>query len=258
MCWSYSRLTSFEHCKYEFYLNYIVKDYENYLPEGNFYAEFGSYVHEILAKIFSGELKKEDAYQYYVDNFRGNIFYTTKESSMQKAYEACARYFEKADFDWLNDYEIVGVEKEVKFKIGKYDFVGYIDLLLKDKKDGKFVIVDNKSSEYPFTRTGKLKAKCEHSFTNYKRQMYLYAHAVKVEFGEFPKEMVWNHFKDNGQLARIPFVKSEYDKTRRWMTVTIHKIEKEEEYPATTDYFYCTNLCNFRASCEYAQKFKRK
>ena len=33
MQWSYSRLTSFENCKYEFYLNYIVNDDDKYLPE---------------------------------------------------------------------------------------------------------------------------------------------------------------------------------------------------------------------------------
>lgn len=52
MRWSYSRLTSFEHCKYEFYLNYIVNDDEEYLSEGNFYAEVGSFVHEILCNDF--------------------------------------------------------------------------------------------------------------------------------------------------------------------------------------------------------------
>ena len=33
----------------------------------------------------------------------------------------------------LDDYEILGVEKEVHFTIDGKEFVGYIDLLLKDK-----------------------------------------------------------------------------------------------------------------------------
>ena len=38
-CWSYSRTTCFGHCKYEFYLDYIINDDNLYLSEGNFYAE---------------------------------------------------------------------------------------------------------------------------------------------------------------------------------------------------------------------------
>ena len=239
MCWSYSRLTSYERCKYEFYLNYIINDDSQYLSESNFYAEVGIFVHEILAKIFNGELTPDEASQYFVDNFDSNVFYKAKQSTMDKNFELCANYFASVDFGWLNDYEILGVELETKFKIDKYDFIGFIDLLLRDKRDGKIVIVDNKSSEYPFKQNGDVKAKSKHSFETYKKQMYLYSYAVKDMYGEFPKEITWNHFKDN-KIAAIPFD-------------TIHSIEKENDFDATLDFFYCTNLCNFRNSCEYAK-----
>lgn len=253
MRWSYSRLTSFEHCKYEFYLNYIVNDDNEYLSEGNFYAEVGSFVHEILAMIFNGELTPDEASQYYVDNFDNNVFYKTRKSTMDKTFETCADYFASVDFGWLNDYEILGVELEVKFKLEGYDFVGYIDLLLRDKRDGKIVVVDNKSSEYPFKLNGDVKAKSKHSFENYKKQMYLYSYAVMEKYGEFPKEITWNHFKDGGKFATIPFKKDEYDTAVKWFVDTIHTIEQETDYDVTLDYFYCTNLCNFRNSCEYAK-----
>lgn len=251
MRWSYSRLTSFEHCKYEFYLNYIVNDNNEYLSEGNFYAEVGSFVHEILAMIFNGELTPDEASQYFVDNFDNNVFYKTKESTMDKTFEACADYFANVDFGWLNDYEILGVEMEVKFKLEGYDFVGYIDLLLRDKRDGKIVVVDNKSSEYPFKQNGDVKAKSKHSFENYKKQMYLYSHWVKLEYDQFPKEITWNHFKDN-KMATIPFDENDYRKAIQWMVDCIHQIESEKDYEPNVDFFYCSNLCNFRNSCEYA------
>lgn len=250
MRWSYSRLTSFEHCKYEFYLNYIVNDDEEYLSEGNFYAEVGSFVHEILAMIFEGKLTPDEASQYYVDNFDDNVFYKTKQSTMDKTFETCANYFADVDFGWLNDYEILGVEMENKFQIEGYDFIGYIDLLVRDKRDGKIVVIDNKSSEYPFRLDGKVKAKSKQSFENYKKQMYLYSYAVMEKYGEFPKEITWNHFKDN-KIATIPFVKSEYDETVKWFVDTIHVIEKEQNFEPNKDFFYCHNLCNFRNSCEY-------
>lgn len=257
MKWSYSRLTSFEHCKYEFYLNYILKDDDKYLSEGNFYAEVGSYVHEILAMIFEGKLTLDEASQYYVDNFDQNVLYKTKKSIMNKTFETCADYFATVDFAWLKDYEILGVEKKVEFKIEEYDFVGYIDLLVRDKRDGKIVVIDNKSSEYPFKSNGEVKAKSKDSFEKYKKQMYLYSYAIMEQYGEFPKEITWNHFKDGGCLATIKFSKDEYDQSVRWLIDTIHSIEREEEFPSNQDYFYCTNLCNFRSSCEYAKSLRR-
>ena len=37
----------------------------------------------------------------------------------------------------------------------------------------------------------------------------------------------------------------------KWLEDTIHIIESEESFDPTLDYFFCKNLCNFRASCEY-------
>ena len=253
MEWSYSRLSSFDHCKYEFYLNYIIANDDEYLEESNFYAEVGSYVHEILAKIFNRELTPDEASQYYVDNYNDNVFYKAKQSTMNKTFEACADYFATVDFGWLNDYEILGVEMENKFQIGKYNFVGYIDLLLRDKRDGKIVVVDHKSAPYPFKVNGGVKSNYQSNFNSYKRQMYLYSYAVKQKYDEFPKEIRWNHFKDGGRFASIPFLEEEYYETIKWFEDMIHKVEKEEDFQPMLEFFYCKNLCNFRASCEYCK-----
>ena len=252
--WSYSRTTCFGHCKYEYYLDYVINDDNLYLSEGNYYAEVGSFVHDILAKIFSGELSQDDAAQYFVDNFDDNVFYKVKKSTMDKTFEQLADYFANLDISWINNYEIIGVELEVKFKIDKYEFIGYIDLLLRDKRDGKIVVLDHKSAEYPFKSNGEVKKKSEHSLNLYKKQMYLYCHAVKELYGELPKEIVWNHFKDGGKLATIQFVQGEYEDTINWFRETIRTIKKEKKFEASQDFFYCNNLCNFRASCEYKEK----
>lgn len=249
--WSYSRTTSFGHCKYEFYLDYIINDNKQYLSEGNYYAEVGSFVHEILAMIFSGELDVDDAAQYFIDNYENNVFYKVKKSTMDKTFELIADYFANLDLEWLKDYDILGVELEKKFTVGKYEFIGFIDLLLRDKRDGKIVVLDHKSSEYPFKKNGEIKKKSQQSFESYKRQMYLYCHAVHQSYGEFPKEITWNHFKDGGQFATIPFIQSEYDEAIKWFQDMIGVIEIEKDFAPSEDFFYCFNLCNFRNSCEY-------
>lgn len=251
MRWSYSRLSCFEHCPYEFYLKYIVKDDEEYPPESNFYAEVGSYVHEILAKVFNNELSLEDAHGYYIDYYDDNVVSTVRQSTMDKTYEACSIYFEDSDFNWIDRYDIIGAEIEIDYQINGYDFVGFIDLLVRDKKDNRLVIIDHKSSKYPFKIDGSIYANAKQDFEGYKKQMYLYAHAVNDRFGEYPKELIWNHFKDGGAFATIPFSKEEYEQTISWAKDTLAKIESETEYPAKTNYFYCKNLCSFRSSCEY-------
>lgn len=258
MVWSYSRLTSFEHCKYEFYLKYIVKDENKYLAEGNFFADVGIFVHEILAMIFEGNLTPDEASLYYVDNFDANVLYKAKKATMERTFELCADYFANVDFGWLNDYDILGVETRVQVNIKGYPFVGFIDLLLRDKRDGKIVIVDNKSSEYPFKKDGSVKASSKQNFSKYKKQMYLYSYAVYEQYGEFPKEICWNHFKDGGQMATIPFIEEDYHAAIDWLIDTIHIAKQETAYEPKQDYFYCNNLCSFRSSCEYAKHEKKK
>ena len=87
--------------------------------------------------------------------------------------------------------------------------------------------------------------------------MYLYCYAIYQTYHEFPKEIVWNHFKDGGLLASIPFDKKEYDETIKWFTKTIKTIEVEKEFEPSENFFYCFNLCNFRNSCEY-KRFKNR
>ena len=257
--WSYSRCTSFGQCKYEYYLNYIINDDEQYLREGNYYAEVGSFVHKILEMIFKGELTQDDALQYYLDNYKNNVLYKVKnKSTMDKTYALLADFFASIDLSWVDNYEILGVEKKMKFTLDGFDFIGYIDLLLRDKRDGKIVVLDHKSTEYPFKLDGALKKKLQDSFSKYKKQMYLYAYAVYEEYDEYPKDMTWHHFKDGGKLATIPFKRMEYVESLDWFRRTLREIEREEDFEPNEDFFYCSTLCNFRKSCEYHKRSMRK
>lgn len=257
MTFSHSRLTCFEQCPYQFYLSYILRDFELYPRSDNFYGQLGGYVHEILEMIFKGELDIEDASQYYVDHYKEKVVAKEKKNIVQNAYEACADYLCNVDFDWLNDYEILGVEQEVKFEIGGRKFIGYIDLLLRDKRDGKIVVLDHKSSKYPLKQNGEVLKSSEHTFDKYKKQLYLYSYWVNLTYGEFPKELVWNFFKAQ-KFVTIPFKEDEYDESIKWMLDTIDDIEAEDDFDAHVDDFFCRNLCSFKDSCETSMILKAK
>lgn len=155
---------------------------------------------------------------------------------MERTYNTICDYFAEVDFDWLKDYEILGVELKQNFTLGKNNFIGFIDLLLRDKRDGKIIVVDHKSTEYPFKQNGEVKKKMLKSFNTYRKQMYLYCRAVYQTFGEFPKAMTWNHFKEN-RFATIPFIKSEYEEIMKWFEKTIEAAEKEEAFEPTKEFF---------------------
>lgn len=253
MRFSFSRVSTYDNCKYCFYLGYIVKDDDLYLSEGNFYAEVGSFVHLILEKVFKGELEMDDAAQYFIDHFDENVFYRVKKSSVEDAKEDCIKYFAEEEFEWLDGYEVIGVEMKVELDICGYAFVGYLDLVIRDKKTGEISIVDHKSARYPLKKNGDVLKSHQEEFKKHKRQMYLYSHAVKEKYGVFPKWLMWNHFKDQ-KVVKIPFDIREYDETMAWFRESARKIEDEEEFEPTLNYFFCKNLCNFRNSCEYCQE----
>lgn len=248
MVWSYSRLSEFAQCRYAFYLKYLEDS--DRLAEGNYYSEVGLYVHEILAKIFNKELTIDEASEYFANHFDENVLYKTKKSVMDKTYESCANYFAEVSFDWLKSFDIVGVEKKFEIEIDGEKFIGYIDLLLRDKETCEYILIDHKSSSYPLSKSGTVLKNKQETFESYKKQMYLYCKAVHDIYGVFPTKIAWNHFKSM-DWVEIPFVKYEFDEAIKWFSEKIQEVKAEEDFPETIDYFYCHHLCDFRSNCEY-------
>lgn len=254
MTWSFSRVTTYEQCPYEWYLRYILQDDDEYPQEPNYYAQVGSFVHKILEKVYNKKLKADDAIEYYLEHFDENVTAYAPSNVKDKTFESCAEYL--SDTDLINQFKrfkIVGVEQRVEFEIDGRKFTGFIDLLLQDKKTGELTIVDHKSSAYPFNKNGTVKASAK-SFEKYKKQLYLYAHWVKEKYGEFPKTLAWNHFKDGGKIARIEFNKNEYDEAIKWFMDEIKAVNSDDSFEPQMDYFYCNNLCAYRNVCEYREE----
>lgn len=248
MTWSFSRINAFHNCKHEWLLSYIECEDRS----SNFYAEFGKYCHEILEKFANGELEKKELVPYYEEYFDDNVksfVYHKTADIRQSYYEKGKAYFENFDLD-LSKYEVLGVEKKCKYNLEGKKFIGYIDLLLKDE-NGDIIVLDHKSSEYPFTPKGKMKKAKEEDFRDYKRQLYLYAKQVFNEYGVFPRYLWWNFFKFR-EWVKIDFIMEEYEEALEWALKTIKDVYDEADFSPNIDYFYCSNLCSFRNGvCEF-------
>jgi hypothetical protein len=254
MIWSFSRCHSFENCKYEWYLNYLLKDKDGhaiYKNEQNFYAAFGKYCHTILEKLFKNELSINTIKYYYENNFDEEVdIYDVPYCTRDKYFYLGYNYFNNLDITWLKQYAILGIEKECKFNIGNRSFIGYIDLLLKDRSTGNIIVIDHKSSEYPIGKKGYVLKKKRLDYNSYKRQLYMYSLSVFNEYGKYPNEIWWNYFKEQKWL-KLPFIKEEYVNAIEWADNLIKEIYNEKSFIPKIDYFYCKNLCGFRNSCDY-------
>ncbi len=249
MTFSFSRLRAFEQCKYEWYMNYVLQDV--YEKEQNFYAGFGSFCHKLLESILKGYMDFEEAISYYQNNFYTDIdCFDISDSIKENYFYLGLDYFANADFDWLNAYEVLGIEKKCVFTFEGKKFIGYIDLLIREKSTQNIIIIDHKSSEYPLSSKGKVLAKEKSSFESYKKQLYLYSEAIYQEHGSYPTKLCWNYFKTQKWLS-IPFVHKEFEAAKKWALGVISMIYNERDFLPAENWFYCNHLCSYRNSCDY-------
>lgn len=247
--WSFSRLNSFYNCPYEFYLHYI----ECNPSESNFFGEYGSLLHSILEKYAKGELSLFELNQYYEDHFNESIRHDAPPNKYvdirQSYYDKGMDYFDNIDLD-LEAYAILGVEKKVEFELFGKKFIGFIDLLVKDKTTDEIIIIDHKSASIKILKNGNISKSDQAHFLEFKRQAYLYSIPIIKEYGKVDK-LKWNMFKDR-QWIEIPWKENEYDEAIQWVDTTLNLIGKEKEWLPSPDQYYCRYLCGQRNNaCEY-------
>ena len=253
MIWSFSRVNTFNTCPYAWYMNYLQHEPD----DGSAFTEVGLLMHEILEKYAKEELTLFDVSEYFEEHFNEKVrhaFPPSKVDLRQKYYDDCIEYLNDINLPLLfKDFEILGVEKEVRFNVGKYKFIGYIDLLLRGKDTGKIMILDHKSANLKFKKNGDIsKTDLEH-YKSFKRQLYLYSKAVMEEYNEELGYLAWNLFR-SGRLHIIPWNEKDYNEALNWAEETIDEIIQEELWlPKNDSKYFCNNICGQRNNCDFKE-----
>lgn len=242
--WSFSNLKSFEQCPFEWLLKYV----ECERGVENIYGQFGSLCHKALELYLKGEMPRGTILDYYIDNFNSYVEYSAddKYGTRDKLYRIGYEFFNNFKLD-LSNCKIIGVEQKLEFDFYGNTFVGIIDLSYKDA-NGDLVILDHKTAESPFNKSGGVKKNKTDALLGYKRQLYIYCYGFYKRYGRMPKKIGWNFIRDN-KVVLLDVDKKEYEDAISWARDTIVKIYKTEQFKKVDNYFYCTHLCQYRKIC---------
>lgn len=255
--WSYSSVNSYTTCPKMFKLTYI----DGKSKINNAFAQWGSFMHSILEKYFSGELEMFQLSDLYKDQYQKNV---TLEFPENAYVDLGSRYYDTG-LKYLNNFEgfdrrynVVDVEQKIDMSISERPFVGFIDLVLTDQADGAYIIVDHKS---------KSNFKNNLELTHYLRQLYLYASYIKHQYGEYPKQLWFNMIRAD-QIIRMDFDRAAFDEAKRWFSGTIEQIyadriftdkiamrQSKTKKAFKNDDFFCNNLCGVREHCLRSTQF---
>lgn len=243
MTWSYSRIETFNDCPYRFFLRYIKR----YTDDDRFYANYGSFIHKILERYYNGELTKKDMLTTFLIDFKKEVKgMRPKESTVQKYISAGCDYLKSfSPFP----FKMIAVEKKVEFKIGDYNFVGYIDYLGYDE-DGSICIVDNKSRDLKPRSNREKPTLKDMELDKMLRQLYLYSVAIEQEYGVLPKLLCFNCFK-SGVFIKEQFDMQKYEEAKQWAIESIEKISNAEDFEPNQDFFSCFYICGVSDHCSY-------
>jgi RecB family exonuclease len=250
--WSYSRIKTFEDCPYKFFLKYLR--FPGHKGKDLFFANYGSFIHELLRAFNTGEKTAAQIQTEYLIDFSNQV----------KAPPPNEKVFKTYFLDGLNylktirppENEVLSVEEKADFAIEGVPFVGYIDLVERDKS-GLILVADYKSKTLkPHSKKSK-STKSDAELDIYLRQLYLYARYISEKYGQYPSALRLNCFR-NGLVIDTPFNEVAYDDTVNWAIAMTKTIAKETEFSPSIEWFPCKYVCEMQGHCDYWEIYQRK
>lgn len=260
--WSFSSVNCYRNCHKCFYLSYL---HEPRLErDENAFAQWGTLGHSIFERYADGAIELYEMGEIYENEYDETV---TLDFPPNKYVDLNSNYYDKGlsyfeNFNGFPDnWEPVDSEKEFHLDIDGNKFIGYIDLIVRDKNTGRYIIVDHKS-----------KSKFENAtvLREYARQLYLYSLYIKETYGEYPSQLIFNMFRAN-QIVTIEFEETDIKEAVKWFTDTIQEIKKDRKFQDVIaakyrlkkkslrefkkDDFFCNELCSCRSYCKRSRDY---
>lgn len=218
-------------------------------------------MHSLYERFYKGQLDFFDVCNEYEDKYNLNITLKFPKNAYadlnKKYYQSGLNALETFD-DIPENYEVLDIECKIDTLINDIRFIGYADLIIRNKDTQDIIIVDHKSK-------AKFSSKAEQK--KYARQLYLYSIYVKEHFGKYPTYLVFNMFRV-GQIVKIDFKKSDLEEAISWFTNTVseiyfdlefidkHEIVGKDLLTFAKQDFFCNELCGVRKYCPRSNLFK--
>ena len=249
MTWSYSRINSFDDCQYRWLLHYII--YPDYPGIENFFASYGTFMHELLADFYRGEKSAFELQVEYLTQFRERV---TGRAPNQKVFD---NYFSDG-LQYLktlkpSENKVLAVEQkfEIDFFMHPGKLIGYIDLI-EQMPDGSIIITDHKSRDLKPRSKREKPTKTDEELDLYLRQLYIYSAYIGQTFMQMPALLCINSFR-KGVMIQEPFNMKAFAQAKSWGSAEQKRIENETDFRPDIEYFKCNYLCDMREVCEYYQ-----
>lgn len=251
MVWSYSRLKAYDDCPYRWYLKYIR--YPKAEQKQMFFANYGKFVHELIADFYSGEKTPNELEVEYLQDFRAKVnAYAPNKTVFKNYFLDGLNYIRKLESP---KNKVLSVENKVKFQVGRIPLIGYIDRLEEDA-DGHILVIDNKSRTLKPRSNRSKPTKADEELDRYLRQLYLYSISVQNQYGKTPYKLCFDCFR-NQTFIEEKFRDDEYKKAQIWVEDKVSEISQDTEFRPNMEYFKCRYLCEMQEYCDYYELTKR-
>jgi hypothetical protein len=202
----------------------------------NAFADVGLAMHETQEGFYKGELMPWDLVPFFEEKFfNAGEFPPNKFVNLRDTYyKQCIEFIES--WQLPTHWEVIAVEEQVNLNVDGYPFVGFCDLLLKNTKNGKLIVLDWKSK-------AEFKTKQEQS--EYARQLYFYSTYFREKYKMEVDMLVFVMFRKNKVVPIVWKEQGEVD-AKQWLVDTIQEISLTTEFSVTDDDFFGNYLCNHR------------
>lgn len=251
---SYSKYSRYKECGHRYYLENVIESTE-FVP--SIYAYFGEAIHDSLRKGVEYKLDESERINNFTYMFKKSVMDNMKdypEINMLEEFTnqgiAILKIIPTERFS--EKYVFIGAEELiVEPMYGNYFFIGFIDLVLKEKSTGKYVIIDWKTSTYPWNVLNKMEDNIFMSQMMFYK--YFYSSKKNIPFDDIKcKYVVLSRFKDSNRKNEYGHIQNvEIDTSEHLVENVLEDLAKTTKDIFVKKIFTKAKLENKKESCKY-------